>query len=146
MASQIKTEFRCKNCKKLLAMNTDTFSAVEIKCHRCGAVSSFNNIGERQLVITNRDGVIISINKKTEEITGYELAEVIGKKPSIWGKEMSQAFYEKLWKDLQDKKTIIVKLKNRTKTGKLYNVNLRIQPLLDINNEIAFFLGEELLS
>lgn len=138
-------KLQCKVCKKLLALKDTVEASFDIKCHRCGSTTAFNLKTDKQVIITDKNGVILSINKKTEDVTGYSLSEVIGKKPSIWGKQMPPSFYKNIWSDLLKKKTVTVNLQNMAKNGALYNVSLHIQPFLDKNNEIKFFLGEEVL-
>ncbi len=142
MNPKSQKEYRCRKCEKLLASETYS-SAISIKCHRCGSITSFDLEAERQIIITDKNGTILSINKKMEEVTGYALSEVIGKKPSIWGKQMPDSFYKNMWSKLIMKKSVTVDLQNKTKSGKSYNVRLHIEPFLDNNKEIAFFLGEE---
>jgi PAS domain S-box-containing protein len=143
--NQTYQKLRCTKCKKLLAIEDNLAHNLEIKCHRCRHITSFESTSHQQLILTDPDGHILSINKGVEELTGYTLKEVIGKKPSIWGKQMPISFYTEMWRDLGQKKVVTAQLTNRHKNGKLFDVSLKITPLLDKNNSIQFFLGEEQL-
>ena len=97
-----------------------------------------------QVVITNPDGVIIYANGVTEEITGYKLSEIIGKKPTLWGGQMPKNFYSTMWKKIgTEKKSIRVLVTNKRKDGKLYDALLHISPVLDTDGKIQMFVGIE---
>lgn len=143
MNKNMPTQLRCKTCEKLLAIEDKVTAKFDIKCHRCGSVASFDYLTDKQFIITDKYGTIISMNKTAEKVTGYTLDESIGKKPSIWGKQMTEDFYKNMWSKLIKKEVVSVILRNKSKSGKKYDVSLRISPFLNKSNEIAFFLGEE---
>ena len=97
-----------------------------------------------QVIITNPQWIIVFVNSEVEKNTGYKINEVIGKKPSLWGGQMPQKFYENMWNViLKDKKGIVVKVINRHKSGYLYNALLQISPVLNTQGNIEFFVGFE---
>lgn len=72
--------------------------------------------------------------------------EILGKKTSLWGKQMPENFYKKLWKYIkEDKKPVSVKVTNKRKDGHLYDAILQISPVFDIEGNIAMFVGVESL-
>ncbi len=96
------------------------------------------------IVITDQDGVILYANKAAEKVTGYARGEIIGNKPSFWGRQMPKEFYEQMWKTVKtDKKVFIGELKNRRKNGAIYDVDVRITPILDRDGIIEFFVAIE---
>jgi len=93
---------------------------------------------------TDPDGVILYANKATESITGYSRAEMLGKRPSLWGKQMSREFYQTLWKTIkEDKRTFHAEITNRRKNGQEYFADLLITPVLDEKGNLKFFVGVE---
>ncbi len=97
-----------------------------------------------QIIITDVDGKILYANKATQKITGFPVRDMIGKRPSLWGKQMSSAFYAAMWKSIKDEKqTFHGEIKNRRKDGREYFADLYISPIFDANNNVKFFVGIE---
>lgn len=96
------------------------------------------------IIITDLDGNIVYANRATEKITGYSVNEMLGKKPSLWGKQMDQQFYKKMWHTIKDeKKTFVGEVNNKRKNGQEYFADVYISPILDENDNIKFFVGVE---
>lgn len=138
-----KDAFRCFECGKLLAKTDLNQTDIEIKCHRCGVVNSIFKNMDQQVIITSPNGTILYANSLVEKTTGFSMGEILGANPSLWGNQMPKKFYEKLWKTIQEKKPISVKVTNRRKDGFLYNAILQISPVLDTEGNIAMFVGIE---
>lgn len=142
----ITRKHRCDGCNKLLAIEQRTLPSFEIKCSRCGRINSFINEYSKQLIITDKNGVILYVSPDVEQITGYSNHELLGKTPAIWGNQMSREFYRKLWSTMKDRrKAVVVAVTNKHKNGHLYKVILRISPILGVNGDIEFFVGIESL-
>lgn len=139
-------DIRCIKCGKLLA-KTHIIDGIEIKCLRCGTLNrTFENMIE-QVIITNREGRILFINKAAEVVTGYSTHEAIGKRPGeLWGGNMPKEFYTKMWNDMLEKrKSVKLKISNKKKSGESYDVELLVSPILDTTGEIIFFIGIEIV-
>ncbi len=139
-------ELRCVKCGKLIAKNL-LRGRFEIKCLRCGTLNiAFEEMVE-QVIITDPSGKILFINKAAEDATGYNLHEAIGKKPSeMWGKQMSQEFYNEMWKEIKDgNKTFKTQVTNKRKNGELYEVDFSISPILNVHGEVMFYIGVEVI-
>ena len=96
------------------------------------------------VIITDSEGVIIYANKAAARITGYSVKEMIGQRPSLWGKQMSESFYRKMWKTVKtDRKPFYGQLTNKRKNGELYEVDLRISPISDTKGSLVYFVGIE---
>lgn len=96
------------------------------------------------VIITDPDGVILFANKAAEKLTGYSKSEMIGNRPSLWGKQTPKEFYEKMWNTIKiGKKSFKREITNRHKDGTEYEVEIKISPILDENNNVAFFVGIE---
>ncbi|PJA31570.1 MAG: hybrid sensor histidine kinase/response regulator, partial [Zetaproteobacteria bacterium CG_4_9_14_3_um_filter_53_7] len=94
------------------------------------------------IVITDKQGAIEYANPAFTKITGYEVAEVIGKNPRILksGRQNS-AFYEELWKTVMRGQVWKRPLVERRKDGSLYPAMMSIAPIMDENHEITHFVG-----
>lgn len=142
-----KIDHRCNHCNKLLGVEHLIMPAFDIKCVRCGHLNSIIKEYDRQVLITDKNGIIVYINEQVTIATGYSSEEVIGKTPAVWGSQMTQEFYEKMWDQIAvQKKAIVAKVTNKHKSGKLYKVIMRISPILDVNGEVEFFIGMETLN
>lgn len=139
----IREELRCEKCHKLLAINNGK-KFYEIKCVRCGTLNIMLDKLEEQVIVTDPSGTITFVNSMLEKITGYTIQEAIGKRPSLWGGQMSKEFYKKMWESISEKKEgVDVMVVNRKKSGQLYNARLRISPVLDTNGNVMLFIGIE---
>lgn len=98
----------------------------------------------QHIIITDSEGVILYANPAVEKTTGYPAAEVIGNKPSLWGKQMPQEFYSDLWRTIkQEKKSFAGEIQNKRKNGDIYTVFANISPIIDSAGNINFFIGME---
>lgn len=98
----------------------------------------------QHIIITDADGIILYANPAVERVTGYSRAEIIGNKPSLWGRQMPQEFYTALWHTIKDeKKTFVGELKNKKKNGKIYAAHSTISPVVGADGEVKFFIGLE---
>jgi PAS domain S-box-containing protein len=96
------------------------------------------------IVITDADAKIIYANKAAETTTGYSRQEIIGNRPSLWGKQMEGEFYERMWKTIKfDKKTFHGEIKNKRKNGERYFADIHVSPILDSQGNVKFFIGIE---
>ncbi len=139
-------EFRCMKCGKMLAKDQGT-TGPEIKCVRCGTLNRILESTIEQVIITNAHGVILFINAAVEKVTGYQMHEAVGKRPSeLWGGHMPEAFYKDMWKQMTEKKTSVkLHITNKKKSGELYDVELLVSPILDTKGAIMFFVGIEIV-
>ena len=96
------------------------------------------------IIITDSDAKILYANKGAERITGYSRGELMGDRPSLFGKQMGKEFYEKMWRIIKkEKKEFSGEITNKRKTGELYIVDAEIYPILDSGGEVKFFVGIE---
>jgi len=96
------------------------------------------------VIITNAAGVIIYANKAAEKTTGYPVNELIGRTPSVWGKQMPIEFYRKFWEIVKtDKQPFVGQLINKRKSGEIYDAELSASPILDESGEVEYIVGIE---
>jgi diguanylate cyclase (GGDEF)-like protein/PAS domain S-box-containing protein len=84
------------------------------------AASVFENALEG-VMVTDMQGVILSVNPAFSEITGYSAAEAIGLKPSLLrSRRHPPAFYAQLWQTLRAEGRWRGEIWNRRKNGEAY--------------------------
>lgn len=137
---------RCIKCMKLLGIENIKEEIFEIKCNRCGTINSLLGDKNKQIFLTNAQGIIIYANDKVIDVTGYSHEELIGKTPAVWGGQMSDEFYNDFWNTiLNQKQATSVKLVNKRKNKTLYEVSMQISPILNSHGDVEFFLAIETL-
>jgi PAS domain S-box-containing protein len=140
----IQKKHRCKHCNKLLGIEQVVLPSFDIKCVRCGHLNSVIMDYSRQVIITDKDGVILYINEQVVTTTGYSSEEILGKTPALWGNQMNKEFYSSLWNTIaKEKRAVVVSVTNKRKDGSLYPAILRISPMLDVDGNVEFFIGME---
>jgi diguanylate cyclase (GGDEF)-like protein/PAS domain S-box-containing protein len=84
------------------------------------------------IVITNADGVIETVNPAFTRLTGFEMAEAVGKKPNLLSSGRHDAsFYAAMWHALKTKGHWQGEVWNRKKNGDVYPEWLTITRLDD---------------
>ena len=83
MASSLLQDYRC-DCGKLLFKGALHLSTVEIKCKRCGKITSFNYSPENEhapsfMLAIASDNTIVDACQGAFEILSYKRAQLIGK-------------------------------------------------------------------
>ena len=84
------------------------------------------------VVITNRKGAIVYVNRKFCDITGYTSEEVLGKNPRLLKSgETSAETYQQLWQCITEGRVWQCEFHNRKKNGELFWEAASISPVLD---------------
>lgn len=88
------------------------------------------------------DMPLVYVNKAFEEITGYTLAETVGRNCRfLQGNEHDQAGVKQLQDAIKNKKPVEVVLRNFRKNGELFYNHLLVSPLFDTHGNVLYFLG-----
>lgn len=97
------------------------------------------------IMITDKEGAVLYANQAAVDISGYSKNEIIGKKAgSLWGKQMSPAFYEKFWNIAKEERRVFIgEVINKRKNGDKYYAEMRISPIINDEGDVIFFVGIE---
>jgi diguanylate cyclase (GGDEF)-like protein/PAS domain S-box-containing protein len=91
------------------------------------------------VVITDENGIILYANKTVEELSGYKISELIGKKPNVFKSGChNQKFYEKLWNTIKKGKIFEYIIINKSKNGNLFYLHDKIIPVKTLDNKTYF--------
>ena len=94
------------------------------------------------IFITNADGIIEFANQGFEIITGYSPTEVIGYKPSLLKSgQHDKAFYERLWKHLNEGLPFRAMIVNRHKNGHEIHCQQTITPVKNATGQTTHFIS-----
>ncbi len=99
------------------------------------------------ITICDIDGRILYANKAVEKITGFPRAEILGKKAGAketWGGQMSESFYENMWKIIKtEKRTFSEEMVNIRKDRTKFASMVTITPILNNIGEVVFFVENQ---
>ena len=91
---------------------------------------------------TDANGFITYANQKFYDVAGYSEEELVGKSHNlVRHPDMPSSFFKKLWKTIESKEIFKGTIKNRTKNGEAYYVDVTVAPILNDKNEIEEYLA-----
>ncbi len=94
------------------------------------------------VLITDTEGVIEYVNPKFTDITGYEQAETLGKKPNLLKSGyFSAGQYKELWETIKSGKVWRGQFHNKKKNGSLYWESASISPIKNAEGVIMNFIA-----
>ncbi len=94
------------------------------------------------IVITDVDGIIKYVNRKTCELTGYSDIELKGRNPRIFSSGMTKPeTYENLWSTITDGKEWKGFFQNMKKNGQYYWEDATISPMFNDAGIITHFIA-----
>ncbi|HET7216306.1 MAG TPA: PAS domain S-box protein, partial [Terriglobia bacterium] len=95
------------------------------------------------IFMTDGDGVFTFVNAEFSRLYGYTSEEVLGKTTPrvLKSGETRPEQYAALWATIKNKQVALWEVTNRTKDGRLVNVEGAVNPILDDKGEIAGFLS-----
>lgn len=97
---------------------------------------------KNSVVITDAQQRIIWINAAFEQITGYTLAEVAGKRPfDFFRIEAGEQTLQQIQAAYIEKKPVSAAFANYSKSGKKYWVESQMQPVLNEEGKVVHFFG-----
>nr|WP_320136481.1 diguanylate cyclase [uncultured Amphritea sp.] len=88
------------------------------------------------VLITDTNGIILSVNPAFTEITGYTVEEAVGQTPRmLQSNQHDDAFYVAMWQDIASKSRWSGEIWNRRKDGDLYLERMTISMVRDVDGE-----------
>jgi len=99
------------------------------------------------IVITDAKGIIVYVNPRFTEMTGYEGHEALGQNPRILKSgKMDNAYYNNLWSTIKTGSVWKGEIINKRKSGELYWANKTISAIFDKKGNILNYvaIGEEI--
>lgn len=105
------------------------------------AASVFENTSEA-VMITDDQSCIVSVNRAFTEITGYSVADVLGKNPKILGSgRHDREFYERLWNSVASYGHWHGEIWDRRKSGEIYPAWLALSVSKDETGRITNYIS-----
>lgn len=100
---------------------------------------------DNAVIITDRSGAIEWVNEGFTRITGYTLAEVLGRKPGAFlqGPATDPAAVKKIREGLISKQSFSVEILNYHKSGNAYWISLNVSPILDDTGNVQQYFAIE---
>ncbi len=94
------------------------------------------------VVITDKQGSILWVNRAFSTLTQYSREEAIGGNPRLLKSGAhDEAFYRQLWQTLLDGRVWQGEITNRRKDGSLYQEDMSITPVRSANGEISHYVA-----
>lgn len=94
------------------------------------------------VIITDVNGEISYVNPAFERVTGYTLAEVVGRRPDfLKSGEQDDAFYKLLWDTVRSGEVWHGNLVNRAKDGSFFEEDAVIAPVKDYTGKIKNYVA-----
>lgn len=94
------------------------------------------------VIVTDLTGQIMWVNPQFQRNTGYSLAEVVGKKPSLLSSGMtSVATYHDMWANLLAGKPWSGHFINQRRDGSIYHDQASLSPVVDDEGRCIGFVG-----
>jgi PAS domain S-box-containing protein len=97
------------------------------------------------IVISQRDGTIIWVNRAFELLSGYSRAEVLGQTTRLLKSgQQSASFYQHMWDTILGGQVWQGEMINRRKDGSLYHEEMTITPVKNGAGDITHFIAIKL--
>lgn len=94
------------------------------------------------IIITDANGIIVSVNKAFSTITGYAKDEIIGKTPSVLNSGMhDKIFYQTMWDNLKYNGSWKGEIWNKRKNGEIYPEWLSISKVVNPTYHEEFYIA-----
>ncbi len=103
-------------------------------------------IGQQKwaVVVTDRWEIIQYVNDSFEQMTGYDLAEVTGRKPSfLQGKETNSATRQRMRMAIEGEQPLKESVLNYRKDGTMYWCDITIFPVRNDHRQVVNFIALE---
>jgi len=101
------------------------------------------NAAASAIVITDREGIIRSVNPAFTRLTGFTEAEAVGRQPGELLKSGAHdaEFYREFWETIRSGRVWRGEMTNRRKGGSVYSEEMVVTPVYDANGAITHFVA-----
>jgi diguanylate cyclase (GGDEF)-like protein/PAS domain S-box-containing protein len=104
------------------------------------AAAAFDS--QQGMLITDRLGVILRVNRSFTEATGYTEAEAVGQSPRLLSSDRHPAeFWSSMWQSLHTVGSWQAEVWNKRKNGEIYADWVIINAVRDAQGEVTHFVG-----
>lgn len=94
------------------------------------------------VLVTDKDGLIVHVNRAFVAITGYQEAEVLGERPNLFKSGRHSAeFYQKVYQTLDDTGEWSGEIWNRRKSGEIYPQWQTIRAIRDDHGQLSQYVA-----
>jgi diguanylate cyclase (GGDEF)-like protein/PAS domain S-box-containing protein len=125
----------------MIGIDRDSTESVQNQEKARLAAQVFDTTSEA-ILITDAQAKIISVNKAFSEITGYDAKEALGRNPRfLKSGRHDQAYYQKMWKMLEENGSWRGEIWNRRKDGEIYPEWLTISAVKDENEVVTNYMA-----
>ena len=109
------------------------------------SLKQYKDIVDERSIISKTDinGIITYVNEPFEKISGYKKEELLGKPHNIISHpSINKNIFRKMWKKINiEKKSWQGRLKNISKNGEEYFVDIIVKPILDLDENIIEYIS-----
>lgn len=124
----------------LFCMDADMSALAKAEEELRIAATAFD--AQQGMLITDRLGVILRVNRSFTEATGYTAGEAIGRSPSILSSERHPAsFWAAMWQSLHTQGSWQGEVWNKRKNGEIYADWVIINAVRDAEGMVTHFVG-----
>ncbi|MFP3515673.1 EAL domain-containing protein [Pseudomonas sp. SIMBA_077] len=94
------------------------------------------------VLVTDRNGLIVHVNRALVEITGYTVEEVMGRRPNMFKSgHHDLEFYQSVFKSLQDTGNWQGEIWNRRKNGEIYPQWQTVRAIADDKGRLTHYVA-----
>ena len=139
LLARVKNHLDLKDAREKLEQSYEKLKRETEKAHKLSEAISFS---PSSVMITDSKGIIEYVNPKFTEVTGYELEEATGQRPSILKSgHTDPEVYKEMWQALESGNTWYHQIQNRRKDGTVYWEYLSIAVVRNDKGEIINYIG-----
>jgi PAS domain S-box-containing protein len=94
------------------------------------------------IMITDLQGVILTVNQALESLTGYDRRELLGQTPRLLKSAIHPPeVFAQMWQTVRARRSWQGELTNRRKDGSLFQASMTISPIVDGQGRMTHFVG-----
>lgn len=144
--TRIRTRLSCKRLElssgDRLMWTVQDVTAEHRRRERLHLLQSAAQVTDHAMMVTDREGTVLWVNRAFTGLTGYAPREVLGRTPEVLKSgQQDEAFYREMWETILAGETWTGELVNRRKDGSLYLEEQSIVPVRHRSDRITHFVA-----